>query len=449
MSTMPLSGARHAFHKTRGLRRTVLAAIAFGSIAAHADTTDTADKTDPAAAPGLPADCGLSGLTGEVGILANDFVTTNVIADVLAGCEVPDLDIVTNLNTEVRDIQVAALTSDPAAYDAVVTANGSVVPLLNGNLVRPLDELIAAHGGALSERQKISIDGQVMAIAFMANAQHLVYRQDLLDAIDREPPTTWDEVIEAAELLRGRELMRHPIAGTYKVGFNLALEFINHYLALGGDLFVGNTPEPALVNDIGVAALERMKRVTELMAPDFLTMDTKGVVAEMEQGRAAFANLWGSSAGSVIDERGAAENVVEHLRLAAAPLVGEPGRPAATLWWDGFTIARNTDRASAEAAFRALTATTGVEVANAYGDAAVWLAEGYASTPTDAGVLATVEAGAAPYPILPWMSLMNGALGAELVEFFQGGEDARTALADVEASYRTQAQGEGYLDAAR
>jgi len=397
----------------------------------------------------LPPDCGLTGAQGQASILANDFVTTNVIADVLGECRVPGLSISTNLNTEVRDIQVAALKSDPAAYSGVITANGSVVPLLNENLVRPLDELIAAHGDALTERQQITIDGQVMAIAFMANAQHLIYRQDMLDELGIEAPTTWDGLIEAAAELREQGVMRYPIAGTYKVGFNLALEFVNHYLALGGELFEANTPEPALVNDIGIAALERMKRVTELMAPDFLTMDTKVVVSEMEQGRAAFANVWGSSAGSVIDERGSAANVIEHLRLAAAPLVGDPARPAATLWWDGFTIAKNVSEADAEATFRALVAATGVEVANAHGDAAVWLADGYRATPTDAGVMATIEAGAAPYPILPWMSLMNGALGAELVEFFQGREDARAALSDVEASYRTQAMSEGYLEAAR
>lgn len=430
------SPAQHSatLHKTRGLRRAALAAITFCSLPLHAQDA-------------LP--CGLDGVTGQVRILANDFVTTNVIADVLEACEPGGPDIALNLNTEVRDIQVAALKSDPAAYSGVITANGSVVPLLNENLVRPLDDLIEQYGQSLSERQRITIDGQVMAVAFMANAQHLIYRADLLEQIDREPPTTWDGLIEAADALREAGLIEYPIAGTYKTGFNLALEFINHYLALGGSLFEGNTPQPALVNDVAIAALERMKRITAYMDPDFLTMDTKGVVAEMEQGNAAIANVWGSSAGSVIDERGAAAGVTEHLRLAAAPLVGDPGRPAATLWWDGFTIARNVDDEDAAATFQALVAGTGVAVANAYGDAAVWLADGYAPTPTDEGVLATVEAGAAAYPILPWMSLMNSALGTELVEFFQGSESARQALTDVEANYRTQAMGEGFIEATR
>ena len=148
-----------------------------------------------------------------------------------------------------------------------------------------------------------------MAIAFMANAQHFVYRRDVLDELGLEVPTTWDAVIEAADAAREAGLMDDPIAGTYKTGFNLGLEFVNHYLALGGELFEGETAAPTLVNDVAVAALERMKRITGYMDPDFLTMDTKLVVAELEQGAAAFANLWGSSAGAVLDGQGAAEGV--------------------------------------------------------------------------------------------------------------------------------------------
>ena len=424
------AGGRAALPASAGAA--ALGALSLAGGAAHAQS-----------APAAP--CELDGATGRISILANDFVTTNVLAEEIRACERDGLEVEVNLNTEVRDIQVAALSARPAAYTAVLTANGSVVPLLNESLVRPLDALVEEFGAELTERQRITIGGEVVAIAFMANAQHLVYRRDALDELGLEVPTTWDGVVEAAEAAREAGLARYPIAGTYKSGFNLGLEFVNHYLALGGSLFAGDTAEPALVNDVAVAALERMRRITGLMDPDFLTYDTNLVVAELEQGTALFANLWGSSAGSVLDERGAAEGVIEHLELAAAPLVGEPGRPAATLWWDGFTIARNAADDDAAATFRALVEATGTRVANAHPEAAVWLAEGYEPVATDAGVLATVDAGAAPYPVLPWMSLMNVALGTELVEFLQGSESARTALEDVEAAYRTAAVDAGFL----
>ena len=434
-STKPYNRRQALAPRAWRTHRAALAALALLGGAAHAQDD----------LPREGAGCGLDGVEGRVSVLANDFVTTNVLADAMRACAHDGLEIDVNLNTEVRDIQVAALSAKPAAYTAVLTANGSVVPLLNDNLVRPLNDLVDELGTGIAERQKITLGGDVMAIAFMTNAQHLVYRQDVLDELGLAPPTTWDDVIEAAAAVRESGLMDDPIAGTYKTGFNLGLEFVNHYLALGGALFEGETAAPAIVNDTAVAALERMKRITEYMDPDFLTMDTKLVVAEMEQGAAAFANVWGSSAGAVLDRQGAAEGVVEHLRLAAAPLVGEPGRPASTLWWDGFTIARNVEDADAAATFRVLAASTGVDVANANPEAAVWLAEGYEPVATDAGVFATIDAGAAPYPVLPWMSLMNVALGTELVEFLQGSESAEQALRDVEASYRTQAADAGFL----
>ena len=44
-------------------------------------------------------------LAGRVSVLANDFVTTNVIAREMSGCESDGLVVDINLNTEIRDIQ--------------------------------------------------------------------------------------------------------------------------------------------------------------------------------------------------------------------------------------------------------------------------------------------------------------------------------------------------------
>ena len=402
----------------------------------------------PLASPAIANDpaCDLGdGVTGRVEVLANDFVTTNVIAREMAACASDELDVDVNLNTEIRDIQGAALTADPARYTAVVTANGSVVPLLNDNLVQPLDALIAEHGDALSERQKITVGGQTMAVAFMANAQHLVYRADLLEQAGVEPPATYEDVLEAARAIRDQGILENPLSGTYKPGFNLGLEFVNLYTGLGGELFEPGSAQPAIVNDKGREALAMMKSLTEFMDTDFLTFDTNAIVAEIEQGEVAISTLWGSSVGSVLDDNGATDAVREHLKLAAAPTIGGGDIPATTLWWDGFTIARNVSDEDAAATFRVLLESTGTRVANAHGDAAVWLADGYEPTPTDEGVLATIEAGARPYPVTPTMSLMNVALGTELVEFLQGSESAEQALADVEASYRAAGRTGGFF----
>ena len=56
-----------------------------------------------------------------------------------------------------------------------------------------------------------------------------------------------------------------------------------------------------------------------------------------------------------------------------------------------------------------------------------------------------VKMGAKPYPMLPQMGLMHGALGSEIVEFLQGKESAEQALKDVEAAYTSKAKEQGFL----
>ena len=79
-------------------------------------------------------------------------------------------------------------------------------------------------------------------------------------------------------------------------------------------------------------------------------------------------------------------------------------------------------------------------------DQAVWLVEGFVPGPKSVGVIEAVKMGAKPYPMLPQMGLMHGALGSEIVEFLQGNESAEQALKDVEAAYMTKAKEQGFLN---
>jgi len=105
---------------------------------------------------------------------------------------------------------------------------------LQSNLL--LLPLIAAYGADIPARQLITIDGQVMAVAFMANAQHLVYRADVLEQIGMDVPTSYEEVLAAAEKIRDMGIMENPVGGAYAAGWNLAEEFVNMYLGTGGEL---------------------------------------------------------------------------------------------------------------------------------------------------------------------------------------------------------------------
>ena len=125
-----------------------------------------------------------------------------------------------------------------------------------------------------------------------------------------------------------------------------------------------------------------------------------------------------------------------------------PFIPAAALWGDGFTIAKNISDEDAEATFRAYMNAINPKVLEdaEVAKQAVWLIDGYEPTPSAKGVFAAANAGSLPYPMLPYQGLLHTALGAELTDFMLGKETAEQALADVEAAYTSAAKEKGFLN---
>ncbi|MEM9583688.1 MAG: extracellular solute-binding protein [Pseudomonadota bacterium] len=381
--------------------------------------------------------------SGSVRILGNEFPAIQTIATKAEACISGEATFTSNLTKDNRDIQVAALTPNPAEYTSSIVANGTLVPLMNDGLVRPLDDLVAKFAPDFPKGQLITINGQIMAVAFMANAQHMFYREDVLAEAGVDVPTSYEGVLEVAKAIKDKGLMDYPLSGTYKAGWNLGQEFNNMYMGTGAPMFKEGSAEVAINNENGVAALNMMKALSEYMNPDFLTYDSNAAAAEWEAGNVAIMNMWGSRAGPVTDNEGSTPEIVAATKFAAAPTLGEGDELATTLWWDGFTIASNITDEDAEATFQALISGITDETANSNSEQAVWLMPGFEPGPSAVGVFAS--ASATPYPMLPYFSLLHTALGAELTEFMQGNESAEQALADVEAAYTAAAKEAGFL----
>ena len=380
---------------------------------------------------------------GDVRILGNEFGAIQAVVERASQCTTSG-EIEANLTTEHKDIQVAALTADPSEYTVAIVANSSLVPLLNDGLVRPLNDLVEQFGQDLSPTQLIRVGDDIVAVAFMANAQHLFYRKDILEANGIEVPTTWEAVIEASKQLQEAGI-EHPFVTNTASGWNLGEEFVNMYLGHGGEFFEPGSAQVSINNEAGIAALETMKALTEVMNPDFLTFDSNATGAIWEAGDAALGMMWGSRGAPILDDEGSTEEITSNTVLAGAPTVAGGDTPATTLWWDGFTIAANASDEDAEASFKAMVHGIDPAILETAADQAVWLIEGYEPTPAAQGVAESAAAGATPYPMLPYMGLLHTALGDELTDYLQGSESAEQALADVEAAYETAAREQGFL----
>ena len=141
------------------------------------------------------------------------------------------------------------------------------------------------------------------------------------------------------------------------------------------------------------------------------------------------------------------QEVKDGFAIAGPMTVGGGSIPASTLWWDGWTVAKNISDEDAEATFVAMMHAIRPAILDdsEIAKQAVWLIEGYQPTDAAVGVFAAAEMNAIPYPMLTFMGLMHEALGAELADFMQGKESAEQALTDVEADYTAAAKEKGYL----
>ena len=368
--------------------------------------------------------------------LSAGFEAWKAVTDAMAECG----NFSASLDQEFREKQPEAFAADPALYQIGGVSNATLVPLLNAGTIRPLDDLVEKHGQNLIPNQLIKVDGKTMAIAMMVNAQHLMYRNDVLVDMGIKEPKTYDDVLVAAAKIKEAGVLEYPIGGTFKTGWNLGQEFVNMYLGEGGSFF-GEGNMPAINNGQGVAALETLKAMTEYMDPEYLVSDSTYVQQQFQQGKIAMANLWASRAAAMNDE--AESQVVGKVTMAAAPMGS--ALPATTVWWDGIVLAANMSDEEADAAFRVALEGMDSDMVSANNDTAVWLNPVYTAGELAAGAAASAAAGAKAYPASGPMGIMHTALGNGLADYLTGAKDAQTTLADIEADYITTAKEAGLI----
>tara|TARA_B100000674_G_scaffold302613_1_gene251284 strand:- start:758 stop:1585 length:828 start_codon:yes stop_codon:yes gene_type:complete len=275
-----------------------------------------------------------------------------------------------------------------------------------------------------------------------------MYRADVLKEIGVEPPKTYEDMLAAAKMIRDKGIMENPIGGAYAAGWNLAQEFNNMFLGYGGSHFKSGSAQPNINSDAGVNALNMMKSLSEYMNPDFLTHDSNATNAEYRAGNIALLNMWGSRAASQTTAEGVIDAVKNNHSIAGPMTVGGGSTPASTLWWDGWTVAKNISDAEAEATFIAMMNAIHPDKMKdeKIRTQAVWLIDGYKPTDAAIGVFEAAKMSTTPYPMLPYMGLLHTALGNELADFMQGKESASQALSDVEAAYTAAAKEKGFLN---
>lgn len=388
------------------------------------------------------ADCAVQG-DGEVNVLMNFFPATQVLDEAMKACAREGLIINNKLSPDHKIELLSAFDAASSPFDAAHVTNSSITQLQAKGLIRPLNDLVEKYRDTyqIEPGMEIKFGDDIMAIAFMANAQVFFYRKDLFEKYGIAVPTSYDEVLAAAEKLKDAPEIDFPFGAAYKE-WELGNEFVNMMIARGGELIDPATSEAAFNSPESIAVLEQMKALTAYMSPNALTIDFGGVKQQLQQGQVAMAFLWGDLAASMDDPN--ESKVVGKIGFAAAPADMVGGAPSTLFWWDGFALAKNMD-GDPDVAFQVLMEALRPEVVAANNDTALWLRSNYQPGPYAAAIIDSVEGGAPPYPMTSAAELAHMAIASTIGDYLAGKQSAEDVLKAAEVAYRQSAVDAGLL----
>ncbi len=392
------------------------------------------------------AKCASIDARGEINIIGNAFPALQHIAKEMESCSKPGFKVQFKMTPQARtEIETAFASNGKSPFDAAVVAMGVYANLQSKGQLFPLTGLVEKYKSKykLEESMLVKVNGEVMAIAFMSNAQNLYFRKDLLEKHGLKPPSDYGQFIEVAKALKAKEpSIEFPIAQTFAQGFDVATEFTNIYRSLGGNFFKAGSAQPTFNDAIALQTLEIMKSMMPHMTPNAFASNSDDVMNQFQQGRAAMGVLWASRAARMDDP--AASKVVGKMDFTVAPSAKAGAKPASHLWWDGVVIPKN-HAGNADAIFQVLMEALDEETTQKGNDVAVWIRSAYKPGRFGSAVTASLKAGAPIWPTEPFFNLAHAELGKIIPDALTGRIPMKTALDNATNAYLSAAKEKGFI----
>jgi len=385
---------------------------------------------------------------GQINIIGNTFPALDHIAKEMESCTQGGLKVqyklVPSPQNENETLQAFG-SSGKSAFDAAVISMGTFTKLQSAGQLQSMTDLVNKYKAKykIEDNMLVKVNGEVMAIAFMQNAQNLFYRKDLFDKHGIKVPATYADMMAAAKTLKEKEPgIEFPIAQTFAKGWDSATEFTNIFAGYGGRFFKAGSAAPDFSSDAGVKALETMKAMTAYMTPNYLASGSDDVMNQYQQGKAAMGVLWASRASRMDDA--AASKIVGKMEFTAAPAVVAGGKSATHLWWDGVVMPKNLggDR---ETVFQVLMEALDEETTAKGNDLTIWVRSSYKPTRFATGVAASANAGAPQWPSEPYFGLAHGEIGKIIPDVMTGAMTPKAALDAAAVAYAKAAAEKGFL----
>jgi ABC-type glycerol-3-phosphate transport system substrate-binding protein len=281
------------------------------------------------------------------------------------------------------------------------------------------------------------------------------YRKDLFDAAGLKPAKTWDEFKAAAMKLNTGD-----VAGCSFIGannFSLAtVDWYTRFITTGGKLMSGSPAEknfkPQIDSPEGVGALQMLIDLLPYAPKNVTTYGFAENVDGFSTGKIAQMIFWSTIAGPVFDKENSM--VADKTGTAAVPAAAGQTPSAIQGGW-GIGIPKNVDPAKLGAAYRALTWISNKRI-NKYSIEKYQIDANRTSAFSDPDLLkefpyltdslkAIENANTIPTSRIPEFFQLNDMMNVEFNKALIGGQDAKTACANVQKQWEDALRKAGHL----
>lgn len=354
----------------RPRRRTAarLAAAALLALTAGCGAgTEAAGAGGGAAAGGGPSACDVDAPSAPttVNVLAYTTPSIDPFTAAMTGCTKGPLTVAhggIDFNGQLTKAPLS-LASDQPSYDVVEVYTATLTQYAAKGWLQPLDDLYAKYAQRYGlddidpgQLDQFRYQGKLYALPMQVNVHHLVYRKDVFAELGLTPPTTFDELVAALEKIKASGKFETPLQMPISAATYASSDWFNSVKSVGGKVLDPGTGRPQIDSEQGRQAVASLQRLLPFMGPGAINADESTAVTAMQTGKAAVSMMYSGSMGQLADPQQSAQ--AANLAFAPPPSVVAGGPPWATLYIDGFALAKNS-KVSPDLLFQVAAAGTG------------------------------------------------------------------------------------------
>jgi ABC-type glycerol-3-phosphate transport system substrate-binding protein len=331
----------------------------------------------------------------------------------------------------------ATLSGDTGSYDILETYGFAVPEIASAGSIIALDDFVAKYEDkykldALNEgmRSALSYDGKLYALPMQAQMYVMAYRADVFEELGLTPPKTFDEMIEAAEVIREQGDIEYPIALPMNATADVSTIYQAAMNSTGTDFL--DAGEPQFESEGSRQALEGLQSLLPYMDPQVTTFDQPKVQQQMYNGTAAMAIMFSGRMNDLTLDTNS--KLADDFAFAAPPSINADAPYLfSRLSVDGWAIPENT-QLDKDMLFQMIAASVSEDASKASVPAAYPARDGIVTDESSKYAVAANETTAAtmPAPNDPASAPVTNAIRPILVQVLTGQLDIDAGMQEMQ-----------------